>query len=193
MIPPLNQAGVLPPYLTNIGPTKSDAMSPYKTNIKELVSRFAVTPKRIDIVKGLINYRQLLRKEGIVDGFQWIDGSYVERCEERLNRSPNDVDVVTFAYRPQNYKDDGKWGLFVKQKEDIIFNRRIIKQLYACDAFYEDLSLPGKVIVSRARFWFGLFSHQRSTFLWKGLLEIPLQADDNDALTPLNGGTKNAS
>ena len=35
-------------------------------------------------------------------------------------------------------------------------------------------------------YWYGLFSHQRETFLWKGLLRIELMSDDEQALELLN-------
>lgn len=191
MIPSLNLSGVLPPFISS-DPTISAEMAPYKTNLTEIVSTFANTPERVVIIQGLLNYRQMLRNAGIVDGFQWLDGSYVENCEQNRGRPPRDIDVVTFAQRPQNHADDIMWGTFVINNQGNIFNRNTIKQLYKCDAFYEDLNLPSSAIVSRARFWFGLFSHQRSTFLWKGLLEIPLTADDAAATSLLNRGATNA-
>jgi len=193
MIPALSQSGLLPPFLPNAGPTQSAAMAPYKATVAEVVSRFANTQERETILRGLLSYRQLLRDAGITSGFQWIDGSYVEDCERRRNRAPGDVDVVTFAERPTSHLDDAAWGAFVRRNQGRLFDRASIKRQYSCDAFYEDLCLPSRVIVSRARYWFGLFSHERATFLWKGLIEIPLQADDQAALALLNGGTGNAS
>jgi len=189
MIPTLNQSGVLPPFLPTAGPTQSAAMAPYKASLTEVVARFATTPERIDIIRGFLGYRQLLHNAGIVDGFQWINGSYVENCEQYRGKPPSDIDVVTFAERPVNFTDDTLWIQFVARNRNNLFDRNSIKQNYRCDSFYEDLSLPNKVLVSRARYWFGLFSHQRTTYLWKGLLVIPLQADDQAALALLNGGT----
>jgi hypothetical protein len=42
-------------------------------------------------------------------------------------------------------------------------------------------------VVDDTRYWLGLFSHQRDTLLWKGILKVAM-ADDNDgaALTLLN-------
>jgi hypothetical protein len=36
-------------------------------------------------------------------------------------------------------------------------------------------------------FWFGLFSHQRETALWKGIVQIELDADDAAAVALLEG------
>jgi hypothetical protein len=192
MIPALNQSGVLPPFLPNAGPVLA-AMAPYQANLTELVIRFASTPERVEIIRGLLDYRKLLLDAGITDGFQWIDGSYVESCEHHRGRPPSDIDIVTFAERPAKCVDDTLWGTFVQQNKTGLFDRGSIKRQYRCDAFYEDLSLPSRVIVSRATYWFGLFSHQRTTYLWKGLLVIPLQADDQAALALLNGGINHAS
>jgi hypothetical protein len=193
MIPPLSPSGVLPPFLPSVGVTNPAAMAPYKTNLAEVASRFAVSPERNSILRGLLGYRQLLRSVGITEGFQWIDGSYVENCENIRGRAPKDIDIVTFAERPTSCADNYLWEQFVTQNSNTLFNRSTIKNQYLCDAFYEDLALPNKIIVNRARYWFGLFSHQRATYLWKGLLEISLQADDTIVLEQLDRGTGHAT
>jgi hypothetical protein len=187
MIPALTHAGVLPPFLPNTDPAISSAMAPYSVTLSEVVARFANTPDRIEIFRGLLGYRQLLRDAGITDGFQWIDGSYVEDCERNRGRSPSDIDLVTFAKRPSGCADKTIWGDFVK-KNAALFTPIEIKRQHRCDAYFVDLDLPGETIVANTKYWFGLFSHQRSSFLWKGLLTIPLQADDQIALASLNGG-----
>lgn len=186
MIPSLNHAGVLPPFLSTVGPTHSAAMAPYPATLLEVVQRFASSPQRISILRGLLNYRKQLRDAGIIDGFQWIDGSYMEDCERHRSRPPRDIDLVTFAERPTCCQDPAVWRTFVDSNHNL-FDRTLLKKNYFCDAFYVDLGLPGKAIVSQSRYWFGLFSHQRVTYLWKGLLEIPLQADDAEALSLLGG------
>lgn len=161
-------------------------MAPYKAELIEVVQRFATSPERIRILQGLLNFRQRLRDVDIIEGFQWIDGSFVENCERHRSRPPSDVDLVTFAERPRAYQDAPAWNSFVKDNVDL-FDRNKLKQDYCCDAFYEDLGLPSRIVVSRSRYWFGLFSHQRVTYIWKGLLEIPLQADDEQASLLLGG------
>jgi hypothetical protein len=53
-----------------------------------------------------------------------------------------------------------------------------------------DLSQPPTHVVGQTRYWFGLFSHKRSTFQWKGMLEVTLGtlADDANAAKILNLG-----
>ena len=35
---------------------------------------------------------------GLVNGFQWLDGSFLEDVEIREQRSPNDLDLVTIYW-----------------------------------------------------------------------------------------------
>lgn len=190
MILQFNQSGMLPPICPNSNPTSPAAMAPYSATPVEVVKQFAITQERKDIMLGFLNYRQCLRKAGITDGFQWIDGSFVEDCEKNCGRPPNDIDLVTFAERPTNFTDDNQWQIFVNTNIDI-FNPKTTKTLYRCDAYYVDMKLPSRIIVSRTKYWFCLFSHQRISYLWKGMIEIPLQANDQDVFKLLNGGTNN--
>ena len=191
MIPLLNQSGVLPPFLPDAGPAQLAAMAPYEATLVEIVHRFAFSPDRVAILQGLLNYRQQLRSLGIVDGFQWIDGSFVEDCEKHRSRPPRDIDLVTFAERPPVHRDIAAWKDFVTRNKSL-FDPSANKKNFLCDAYYEDLCLPSKTVVSRSRYWFGLFSHQRTSYLWKGLLVLPLNADDVHAQALL-GGQSHAS
>ena len=181
MIPPLKPSGVLPPFLHPDGPgAASYLMAPYDVTLLELVTRFAQSPERIEILKGLLNYRKQLKSIGITNGFQWIDGSFVEDCERLRSRPPKDVDLVTFAYRPQSHTDDMLWvALFDENMH--LFDNQQCKDTYHCDAFYVDLHVMPELIVDYSRYWFGLFSHQRETYLWKGCLRIEL-AENEDPL-----------
>jgi len=55
------------------------------------------------------------------------------------------------------------------------------KIAFSCDAYFVDLELGPEYIVDKTRYWFGLFSHKRTSHVWKGLLEIPLGDDRDDA------------
>jgi len=180
VIPALNHSGVLPPFLPTATPTTSSSMAPYRASLMELVSRYATGPKRVGIMQGFLKYREELRNAGIATGFQWIDGSFVENVEVNKGRPPNDVDIVTFADRPASLKDPHNWRQFVVGRPDL-FSPGVSKSTYMCDAYFVDLGLPSVHLVTYTRFWFGLFSHQRDTFLWKGLVEIPLVDDDVSA------------
>lgn len=190
MIPAHNQSGVLPPFLSGSSPTAPGAMAPYKVSLLEVAQRFSHGNARLEIIHGLVTYRTELRNEGIVSGFQWIDGSFVEDIERNKGRPPNDVDIITFANRPPAYLDPIKWRDFIKLRQDLFLPIEC-KKKFRCDAYYVDMNLQPEILVSQTRYWFGLFSHQRDSFLWKGILEIAL-GDDKDVVAFLSAGGNNA-
>jgi hypothetical protein len=80
MIPEWNISAVLPPIRPGAAGHSPDR-SPYKASLSEVVERFAKTPARLEILRGLLNYRAELRKRGISTGFQWLNGSFMEHKE----------------------------------------------------------------------------------------------------------------
>lgn len=186
MIPSLNSSGVLPPFLSQEGPTTSNSMAPYRTDMLEVARALCHTEERREILRGLISYRRELRAAGIDIGFQWLAGSFLEDCEKQRQRPPKDIDIVTFARRPSSVKAQADWIAFYGANPDL-FDQRVTQAKHKCDAYYVDLHLPPEYLVSRSRFWFGLFSHQRETYVWKGLLELPLSIDDSAAELYLGG------
>ena len=106
---------VLPPY-TGADPTQSATMSPYKVEFLEFAQQFATSQHRADLLNGLIAYREALRNIGLTQGFQWIDGSFVEDVEQSRGRPPADIDVVTFAYGPQ-FADPPAYRAWVLQNQ----------------------------------------------------------------------------
>ena len=192
MIPSFSHDGVLPPFLPGGSPTESGAMSPYKVELAEFVNHYANTAKRIEILEGLIAYRDALRAVGVSSGFQWINGSFVEDCEKTRGRPPNDIDVVTFSVRPELYSTPEKW-LELIHSNPSLFDPDVTKQTYKCDAYFVDLGVKPFHLVAQTSYWFGLFSHQRETFLWKGMIEVPLSVSDMSAEKLLKREDSNAS
>ena len=143
-----------------------------------IVSRFGTTQERVNILEGLLKYRQALAAAGITNGIQWLDGSFVENVEQNRSRAPIDIDVVTLASRPVLH--GVSWSEFVHANRHL-FDPTQTKQAFKCDAYYIDLSLSPDWVVQQTCYWFGLFTHQRETFLWKGMLSVPLLSDDDDA------------
>lgn len=188
MIPSFNQSGVLPPFLPQSSPVDDAAMAPYKASLMDVATRFGNTPERKAILVGLLDFRRDMKHAGITDGFQWIDGSFFEDCEGNQNRPPNDIDVVTFAKRPVGVLLPQDWAVFVNTNRHL-FTRSTTKVSYRCDAYYVDLTIPPETLVSRARYWFGLFSHQRSTYLWKGMVEVSLSDDEGAVRRVITGGS----
>ena len=73
-IPSFDYNNVLPPHLGN--PTNSNHLSPYPCTILELCHQFSTSKERILILKNFVTFRQRMTAEGIINGFQWLDGSW---------------------------------------------------------------------------------------------------------------------
>ncbi len=146
----------------------------------DLVHRFATSPERVAILRGLISYRAALRAAGIQFGLQWIDGSFTENCEGVKGRPPGDVDVVNLLRRPAHARDIEEWEAFLMGNMPL-FDPQQTKPAFHCDAYFIDLDIDQVSMVKQASYWFGLFSHQRDSFRWKGLVQIDLMEEDADA------------
>jgi hypothetical protein len=177
LIPLFNQSGVLPPFV-GVDPTIPAGCSPYQVKPVELVAAFATSGERNSLLRQLFQYRANLRSAGIANGFQWLDGSFMENVEIVRGRPPKDIDLVTFAHRPQHAQTLAQWGAFISA--NVTLFQRPIGDL---DAYYVDLNIPVEALVSRTTYWAGLFSHQRVTALWKGLLQLDLAEDDSAAIS----------
>jgi hypothetical protein len=164
-IPKALPIGILPPFLKS--PIRRDGISPYLATPAELVERYATSPRRIRILEGLLAYRSELRRVGLSVGFQWIDGSFVET----LNREPEDVDVVTVSSLPVSCSPD----------DEHLFKAAEAKRRFLCDAYFVDLA-NGEATwaVNESVYWYGLFSHQRQTHRWKGIVQMDLASSDDD-------------
>ena len=166
MFPSFNHSGVIPPF--RVGPTTRDG-SPYLTDLVTVIARLGATPERRLLINGLLDYRQALRSVGVTSGFQLIDGSFTENCEVVKGRSPGDIDLVTYAYLPVAPAEVGDF----LQGNLILFDPKLAKANFHCDAFFIDMAKTAELVVDDTMYWHGLFSHQRDTFMWKGMLRIP--------------------
>ena len=148
----------------------------------EFVRRFAVTDARIIICQGLLDYRGEIRKLG-VHGFQWFDGSFVEDVEKfRPKRpQPEDIDVVTFADFPD------------LSDPQLVALQDTAKGTMHVDGYYVSTVAQGSWIVEMTAYWFGLFGHRRGDGLWKGMVQVDLGTDDNDAVRHLQSVQSSAS
>lgn len=173
MIPKMNTSMVLPPFVGE-DPTAKASMSPYTTSMVEIVERFATSMVRVAILRGLLSYRGALLRAGVVDGYQWLDGSFVEDIETSSRRDPNDIDIVTFASSPADLADRKDW---LRANEGLLDPRRT-KEGFLCDAYFVDFRNRSELLVDDTRYWFGLFSHQRESNLWKGMLKVAMLSDD---------------
>ena len=174
-IPAYNNDGILPPFLGSSPAHASGLMSPYKVTVLDVVVRFASTRARINILKGWLSHRAELRALGFIQGFQWLDGSFVE------DKVPRDLDVVTLLYfgAPSFPDPDAAWVSFTSNQQ--IFDRVAVKTSFQLDAFFIDLLDPPEFVIEAARYYLGLFSHQRITMVWKGMLQVRLESAAEDA------------
>jgi len=181
MIPPFNASLVLPPF-TGDDPGQRASMSPYKADILTFIRRFATSAPRAALLVGLLDYRQALRSAGVLSGFQWIDGSFVENVEVTRGRPPGDIDLVTFAPAPDmgKYSTDAEFDAWVNKFGEL-FDPDRAKARFGCDAFFIDMLKRPELLIDDTRYWFGFFSHQRATSLWKGMIQVPMNSNDDEA------------
>lgn len=186
MIPDFGLGEVLPPFMGGDAVGQNFPRSPYLATMSQVVTRFATSPTRVSILRGFLNFRSSLAAAGFESGYQWLDGSFVEACEVVKGRAPDDIDVVSLLSRPRDHIEDARWLHFVEQHGDTLLDSSHCKQAYQCDAYFIDLGIDPELIAEQAAYWFGLFSHQRGTFRWKGLVQTNLRCDDEVARRLLN-------
>lgn len=175
-IPAWNAQGVIPPI--DVADPTSASRSPYMVRLSDLVQRFGVTAERLTILQGLLLYRDALHAVGLTQGFQWLDGSFLEDVEMLEGRPPNDIDIVTFFRLPS-----GVTEMSILQRSSELFpmsgsDRQTMKQRFHVDAYYENLGALSEGIVERTTYWYSMWSHRRSG-IWKGYLQIDLASDED--------------
>ena len=175
-IPDFDHNNVIPPHLGD--PRQIDQLSPYECTIIEFCNRFSTSKERIDILKGLINFRQKITENGIINGFQWLDGSFLENIEEIEKRPPSDLDIVTFYNCNNQIDQDELLSSFPEFSSSIIS-----KDLYKLDHYPVDYCYKPDFTVEATRYWIQLFTHNRKG-VWKGIIKISLNTpkEDEEAL-----------
>jgi hypothetical protein len=171
-IPPFDSNSVLPPHTGD--PRQIGQLSPYPCTTLEICQRFATTPERIVILDGLLRFRALLATAGFHQGFQWLDGSFLEDVEALENRPPNDLDIVTFYASPSpNFNQQ------VATAHPILTQHDQTKQTYHLDHYFMDMIRNPVLTVEGSRYWALLFSHRRDG-VWKGMLRVDLNTPSED-------------
>ncbi len=180
MIPPWNAYGLLPPIRPGeTGGTRD--RSPYEVTLVDIIERLGTTPERRVILGGFLKYRIALHGIGLTEGFQWLDGSFMEDIEKRAARAPNDIDIVTFFVVPE-----GETQVSLMTDNSALFHPHETKKTYKVDAFFMELNKPLNAVNTEfVAYWYSMWSHTR-TQEWKGFLKINLSPeDDKDALKRL--------
>ena len=172
-LPNWNHDGVLP--ANDVDDPTAHYRSPYAVSLVDFVTRFGNTEDRRRILRGFLDFRRKLHEAGLVDGFQWLDGSFVEDVETLRNRPPKDVDVVTFAHFPEGYDERT-----LLRDHPHLFDGNSTAEQFKVDSYFVFLD-PGSLrnVVDQSVYWYSVWSHTR-TGDWKGYLQVAL-AGDGDA------------
>lgn len=183
-IPSFDHNEVLPPHLGD--PRRPDELTPFPATSEEVCQRFATSTERKAILTGWLDFRKELAALGITQGFQWLDGSFLENIEATGGRAPNDLDVVTYYAVPSGVVPTDLLTLLQRALPEF-FDRTACKARFKLDHFGIHLGARGSALVDNARYWTGLFSHRRDG-VWKGMLRIELNTglSDTEAAKLLN-------
>ena len=182
-MPKWNGNGIIPP-VDPINPVSAER-SPYKVNLIDFILRFSITPERCKILKGYMDYRAALHAAGITEGFQWLNGSFLEQVEITENRSPNDIDVVTL-YRLSSGSSEAD----ILNNNSLLFpitapEKKALKDTFCVDAYYVSLGSQSEVLLENGTYWYGMWSHKRD-YTWKGFAQVDLDpANDSAAMQTL--------
>lgn len=163
-IPEWNIKGLLPP-INPVQPASAER-SPYPVDLLDVVMRFATSTERRKVLQGLLDFRAALHGMGLIDGFQWLDGSFMEQVERLENRAPRDIDVVTFVNVPD--------GFAPSDEALAAFDHDVVKEQFLVDSYLVELNLlPTDNLVRKSAYWYSMWSHRRNQD-WKGYLQVDL-------------------
>lgn len=176
-IPAWNADGVLPPI--NAAQPISPERSPYRVSLTDYVLRFGSTAERRTILSGMLAYRGALHGLGLVRGFQWLDGSFLEHVEVIEGRPPKDVDVVTFYRLPAGVSQR---DLAARPGAAATLDHTTVKSSHHVDAYLADLGMDPERLTQQTAYWYSMWSHRRSQ-LWKGFVEVDLAPAEDTAAT----------
>ena len=187
-IPAWNAQGVIPP-INALNPTSAER-SPYTVSLIDFVDQFSTSPERRTVLDGFLRYRAALHGAGLTQGFQWLNGSFLEDVETLEGRAPRDLDVVTFYRLPA-----GQLQQDVQLLAPHLFpiNRTAQEQLKAnfhVDAYLVHLGMIPERLVERSTYWYSLWSHRRNQ-LWKGYVQINLAPTEDAAAWAVMAGLGN--
>ena len=170
-IPDWTMSGLIPPIRPG-RPGYHPDRSPYRVGLDAFIKKFSTSPERVNILRGLLNYRAELHAVGIVDGFQWLDGSFLECIEDREDRPPRDIDVVTFFNLPS-----GQTQSSMLPAIQHLIDRTASKAQFSVDGFAVVLGTPlNGTSVQQTCYWYSMWSHDRDRN-WKGFAQVDLNPD----------------
>ncbi len=178
-IPNFNNQGLLPPH--NGNPADMSGSSPYPATTVELCNKFGTTAERREILKGFLQLRDLMRQLEVLEGFQWVNGRFMEQ-DIGKRKTPDHIQVVTF-YKPSPLVRHPDYAELVKPLK----NTKATRDRFLVDHSIVNLEMTVEKIINHTRHYAGLLSHESESGTWKGLLRIELNtaADDHEAMRRL--------
>src|SRR5258708_2379253 len=99
--------------------------------MQEICSQFATSIRRKEILEGFLKLRKEFLDLG-VQGFQWLNGSFLEAVELQERRPPRDIDVVCFAANPAD--PVALHGLIGSKKPELLDHDKV-KATFSVDHF----------------------------------------------------------
>lgn len=177
-IPAWNAQGVIPP-INALNPTSAER-SPYKVSLTDFILRFSLGPERRTVLDGFLRYRTALHGAGLTQGFQWLNGSFLEQVEVLESRAPKDIDVVTFYWLPAGRSQRDLRSLAPHVFPITSIERQQLKTNFHVDAYTVHLGMAPQRLVAQSIYWYSLSSHRRNQ-LWKGYVQIDLAPTEDAA------------
>jgi len=136
--------------------------------------RFGTSIERRTILNGWLRLRAALHEVGVTEGFQWLDGSFLEDIEMTVRRPPRDIDCVTYYHLPTGKTEEellrGDLHLFLPAQTKIEF---------LVDAYFVNLEWPPEYLVDQSSYWYSVWSHRRDS-MWKGFIQVSLDPADDE-------------
>ena len=175
IIPKFNENKVLPPHRGD--PKKESDMSPFPATTLQLCERFAHSKARRPFLRGLMEFRAVLNELQMIEGFQWLDGYFMEDFEHQKSKTPDFIQVVTFYKQPPKpFPHPDLTDTFA-----ILQDPGLLERKYRVTHQVVRLDLPPQKLVNRTRFWWSQMSHTEEEEVWKGLVQVPLNTPEDDA------------
>ena len=170
------KCGVLPPHngSRNGGTVSQADLSPFRATTLELCQKFGTTPERRNILRGYLQMRARLSDLQVVDGFQWVDGHFLEDYEKRTRKSPEHIRVVTFCRTSPLIADPNYARLFEPLK-----TISATRAAFNVDHNLIPLTWPAQDIIEATRFYSAMLSHSDNG-VWKGYVRINLNTPQDD-------------
>ena len=82
---------------------------------------------------------------------------------ERVSRKEKDNSTVTLLI------SKGFDAFADESKDAQLFENGAVKATSGCDAYWVDVALGPGILLRQTTYWFGLLTHRRASYTWKGL------------------------